>query len=390
MCYPCVFTLIAGWSLGFAQDAETKQDKAKAATFSIERAITLRPITDLQFSPDGRRLAFTVSRVPKDSPREQEIWMLNVQSKKTWRFAHSRKSSRNPSWSPDGSQLAFVSDREERAQIYLMPTDGGEAESLTSGKNGVVSLAWSPKGESIAFLATEPKTEAEETKEKDKDDAREVDKDDKPVRLWVIEVAGKKVRQISSGRWSIAELKWAPEGDRLFVIAAEHPEALAWRNRILSVSLADGATKEIGAPAGPVSALQVASDGKFLSYLGARGDGPSPHDVFVIAADGGLPRNLTEKHLDRPVEGHAWRRPDQLLAVAEEGFASRLVSVGLDGKTERLAEIEVNPVGRAVSSASGDLAFVGQTATQPPEVWLLPAGGHAERVTKINEDLRQA
>jgi dipeptidyl aminopeptidase/acylaminoacyl peptidase len=390
MLYRAVIALFAGGSFVFAQVAERKEDKANAATFSVEQAISLRPITDLQFSPDGRRLAFTVFRASKDLHREQEIWMLNVQSKKTWRFAHSRKSSRNPAWSPDGSQLAFVSDREERAQVYVMPADGGEAESVTSGKNAVESLAWSPKGESIAFLAMEPKTDAEEKKEKDKDDARDVDKDDKPVRLWVIDLAGKKVRQLSSGKWSIAELKWAPKGDRLFVIAAEHPEPLAWRKRVLSVSLSDGATKEIAAPQGPVSDLQVSPDGKHLSFRGARGDGPSLHDLFVIASEGGVPRNLTAKQLDRPVEGYAWQRPDLVLAVVEHGFASRLVFVTLDGKTEPAGKVEVNPVGRAVKSELGDLAFVGQTATQPHEVWLLPAGGHAERVTKINDDLRKA
>lgn len=265
-----LIALLAGGSFVFAQTAETKPDKSKAAAFSVEQAIALRPITDLHFSPDGRRLAFTVGRAPKDSTREQEIWMVNVQSKKSWRFAHSRKSSRNPSWSPDGSQLAFVSDREERAQIYVMPTDGGEAESVTSGKNAVVSIAWCPKGDSIAFLAAEPKTEVEEKKDKDKDDARVVDRDDKPVRLWVIELANKKVRQISEGKWQIAELKWAPQGDRLVVIAAKHPEPLVWRTRILSVSLADGATKEIAAPKGPVSDLQISPDGKTLGYRGAR------------------------------------------------------------------------------------------------------------------------
>ncbi len=385
------FLALFAWvPIVFAGVTETRADEGKAAAFSVKQAIALRSISDLQFSPDGRRLAFTVSRAPKDSTREQEIWMLNVQSRKTWRFAHSRKSSRNPSWSPDGSQLAFVSDREERAQVYVIPADGGEAESLTSEKNAVVSLAWSPKGGSIAFLAAEPKTEAEEKKDKDKDDARVVDKDDKPVRLWVIEVAGKKTRRLSGGKWRIAELKWAPEGDRLFVTAAEHPEPLLWRNRILSVSLSDGATKEIAAPSGPVADLQISSDGKFLSYRGARCDGPSPHDLFVLPLDGGPTQNLTEKQLDRMIEGHAWRRPDQVLAVAEHGFGSRLVTLGLDGKTEPVTSVEVNPIGRAASNTAGDIAFVGQTATQPPEVWLMPAGGHAERVSKINDDLRKA
>ena len=97
-----LIVLFAGWSLEFAQSVETKSDKTKTAALGVEQAISLRPIGDLQFSPDGRRLAFTVARAPKDSPREQEIWMLNVQSRKTWRFAHSKKSSRTPRWSPDG------------------------------------------------------------------------------------------------------------------------------------------------------------------------------------------------------------------------------------------------------------------------------------------------
>ncbi len=115
MRYIQAIALFAAWSCVFAQPVQTKKDTEKPAAYSIEQAIALRPITDLQFSPDGHRLAFTVSRAPKDSTREQEIWMLNVQSRNTWRFAHSRKSSRIPRWSPDGSELAFVSDREERA-----------------------------------------------------------------------------------------------------------------------------------------------------------------------------------------------------------------------------------------------------------------------------------
>ncbi len=272
-----LIAILAGGASVLAQSAATKPDNgAKAAALAVEQAVALRSITDLQFSPDGRRLAFTVSRAPKDSTREQEIWMLNVQSRKTWRFAHGHKSSRNPSWSPDGSQLAFISDREERAQIYLMPTDGGEAESLTSGKNAVVSLAWSPKGDAIAFLAAEAKSEAEEKKEKEKDDARVVDKDDKPVRLWLIELADKKVRRLSDGDWRIAEFKWAPAGDRLIAIAAQHPEPLAWQNKILSVSVADGKTKELAAPSGPVADLQVSPDGTSASYRGARGRACAP------------------------------------------------------------------------------------------------------------------
>src|SRR5262249_53592260 len=150
-----------------------------------------------------------------------------------------------------------------------------------------------PDGKQIAFLAPEPRTEAEEKKEKDKDDARVVDRDEKPTRLWVIDLASKKARQLTRGKRQVAEVRWAPQGDRLFVAAAEHPESLVWRTRLFTVALADGAMREIHAPGGPISNLEVAPDGKALTYLAARGDGPVPHDLFVLPLDGGSPRNLT-------------------------------------------------------------------------------------------------
>jgi dipeptidyl aminopeptidase/acylaminoacyl peptidase len=389
--------LVVAGLLVSAQPAkkDSKKDKktqtaGKTATLTVEQAIAVRSPSDLQFAPDGRRLAFSVSRPPKAGPREQEIWMLDAGTHKLRRFAHSTKSDRMPRWSPDGTQLAFLSDREERTQIYVMPTDGGEAERLTEGKNAVRAFAWSPDGKHIAFLAPEPKTEAEEKKEKDKDDARVVDVDEKPARLWVIEVASKKTRQLTRGKWQVADLKWAPQGDRLFITAAEHPEPLVWRTRIFAVALADGALKEINAPVGPVMGLEVSPDGKSLTFLAARGDGPAPHDLFLLSLDGGPARNLTAGSLDRPIEGYTWQADGRLLATAEFGFQSQLFTVDADGKTYPRTGLEVNPLGRPALTRSGQVAFVGQTATEPAEVWLWTPGGRAERQTHFNDAVRNA
>jgi dipeptidyl aminopeptidase/acylaminoacyl peptidase len=383
-------TLLAAGSLLLAQRAEKKpRTSAAPATLTVEQAIGLRAPSDLQFSPDGRRLAFSISRPPKAGPREQEIWMLDVGSHKLRRFAHSAKSDRMPRWSPDGTQLAFLSDREERPQIHVMPTDGGEAERLTEGKNAISAFHWSPDGKQIAFLAQEPKTEVEEKKEKDKDDARVVDVDEKPTRLWIIEVASKKVRQLTRGAWHVTEVRWAPQGDRLFVAATEHPQTLLWRTHLFSVALAGGAMKEIYAPTGPVGNLDIAPDGQSLTFQAARGDGPEPHDLCLLPLAEGALRNLTAGSIDRQIEGYSWQPDGRLLAVAEEGFRSRGFTVSPDGTAEPLGLQEVNPVGRPVRSASGELAFVGQTATDPPEVWLTVVGGRPERQTHFNDALRK-
>ena len=75
--------------------------------------------------------------------------------------------------------LAFLSDRAKAdiLQLYVMPTNGGEAQKLTDAKAGVSDFAWSPDGLRIAYLAADAKTEDEEKREKERDDAIQVDHD---------------------------------------------------------------------------------------------------------------------------------------------------------------------------------------------------------------------
>ena len=133
-----------------------------------EASLNLRNISDLQFSPDGSRLAFVVTEPAKGERRAHHIWIYEKQSGAIREFTFSAKSEFLPRWSPDGKQLAFLSDRDEQQQAYAMRGDGGEASPLTKGKRGVKNFAWSPNGKQIAFLAPDAKMEAEEKKEKDK------------------------------------------------------------------------------------------------------------------------------------------------------------------------------------------------------------------------------
>jgi Tol biopolymer transport system component len=58
-----------------------------------------------------------------------------------------------PAWSPDGSQLAFVSDRDGSYQIYVMRADGTGVRRLTEFPQGAEAPAWSPDGYWLAFVA---------------------------------------------------------------------------------------------------------------------------------------------------------------------------------------------------------------------------------------------
>jgi len=293
-----------------------------------------------------------------------------------------------PQWSPDGRQLAFLSNRDGENQIYLMRLDGGEANRLTEGKRGVQSFEWSPDGKQIAFLAADAHTEAEEKKQKDKDDSRVVDRDDKHARLWLLDVSTGKDRALTSPNLQASEIQWAPSGDRLLISATEHPENDEDTHRIYSVQASDGAMKEIAAPRGPFGRLRASPDGKTIAYVGSRVDGPSPHDLFAHPLDGGPRRNLTGSSLDRPVRHYEWRADGSMILLAQMGFFSHLVSISKDGIGQEIPGLAMNPSTFAVSS-SGIIAFAGDTATEPEDLWIWDQKSPPRRVTQLNEPWRK-
>src|SRR5215470_11143825 len=93
---------------------------------SPEQTLDRRSIGDLEFSPDGSRLVFTVAEPVKGTARTRSIWLLDVASGRLKQLTFSGKSDGAPQWSPDGGSIAFTSDRSGDTQLYLLSLGGGE------------------------------------------------------------------------------------------------------------------------------------------------------------------------------------------------------------------------------------------------------------------------
>src|SRR5256885_12637559 len=114
---------------------------------TVDQILSLKRAGSPAISPDGRFVAYTVRETNwDDNAYETEIWLADVSNATTRQLTNAKKSSRAPAWSPDGSKLAFISDRVDKNQIYVINPSGGEADAVTSVEDGVTSFEWAPDG----------------------------------------------------------------------------------------------------------------------------------------------------------------------------------------------------------------------------------------------------
>ena len=103
------------------------------------------------WSPDGKRLAFTI-RIPgmRNIPGvPNDIYVVDINGENLQQLTAHPASDRHPAWSPDRQWIAFQSERDGGNAVYLMEADGANPKRLANGRRP----EWSPDGQQIAFVS---------------------------------------------------------------------------------------------------------------------------------------------------------------------------------------------------------------------------------------------
>ncbi len=266
-----------------------------------ERIAEIMEPVDPRLSPDGERIAFVLQEASKAEEHERTaIWIMPFAGDSLTgarQFTTGLWHDFSPRWSPDGRQLAFLTDRAERGKpsVYVMPVGGGEARRVFDEQGSISDLAWSPDGRLLGILFTPGETEAEKKKKEERDDARVWDEEDKYQRLWVIDLEAESATPVTPENRQALRFAWSPDGARIAYASTRHPrlnDALGVNE--VSIVARDGgepvlAFSQIGDPAG----LLWSSDGTSFGFL-ARGDKVvHPEVVYTVPTTGGEPANIT-------------------------------------------------------------------------------------------------
>ena len=229
--------------------------------------LTTEPSRDVyaSYAPDGSELAFTSNRDGDD-----EIYVARPDGSGARPITANDDRDSYPSWSPDGRRIAFMRQHEGLWQLWIMDADGGNAHRLTHSTGNDYNARWSPDGQWLVF-----------------ESARHGGNQDE---IYVIRPDGSGERRLTNTPGNDIFPTWLPDGNHVAYCTIENHHAR------VSVMRSDG---------GPATTLLEdacvpvwSPDGKSLAYLiSVMGQ---PETLQVAKADGSDPHEIPGPEARRP------------------------------------------------------------------------------------------
>ena len=365
--------------------------------------------TDPQISPDGKYIVYVRNYADAISDRRYtNLWIINTDGNEHRALTNGNRSDSSPRWSPDGTRLAYISDADGRAQIYVRWMDSGQTARLTTDEQAPSGIAWSPDGRFISFsafvagkgphVASMPAPPA---------GAKWADPPavyDQLVyrfngpgylkpgnrQLFVIPADGGSSRQLTTDSFPPGgddlnpnHAVWTPDGKNLIVSINRHPESdhEFFDTEVCEVSVTDGAVRALTTRKGPDNSPVVSPDGKSIAYIGFddRYQGHQTEKLYVMNRDGSNPHSITDA-LDRDVVRSGWAADGSGLYIQYDSEGETKIGFApLDGKVRKIADHIAGGLGASASGSfslarTGLIAYTSGDPMNPGDVAVIASG----------------
>jgi len=387
---------------------------------SPEDLYEFRFLTDAQISPDGARIAYSVKTAnPKRDGYLGAIWLVSADgTTPPVQITAGTAQDSSPRWSPDGSELAFTSDRGEVPKgrkrpprnVFVLDLAGGEARQLTRFGDDCSELVWAPDGGHLAFVVRDPKDSADE-----EDGVRVYDRaryrsdegglsDGRRKHVWIVGVDGSAPRKVTDGDWDDGQPEFSPDGREIAFVSNRTERRDLNTVADIHVASLSGETRRITDGEGSYGNPSWSPDGTVITAYGtecAIGSSARNIHIWAFPKKGGPGRDLLEGW-DRSVgssvisdmRAHAqtlppaWTGDDRILFLgSDQGTANAYscASAGGDVRAETVGAHQV--VAWSLDRSLRRFAAIVATATDPGNLVVGEVGGPMRKATCLNDEL---
>ncbi|RIK36283.1 MAG: peptidase S9 [Chloroflexi bacterium] len=385
----------------------------------IDAAVTQRVPADVRITGDGSGVVFSLGWASTAGEHPvADLWYAATDGSSLRRLTAGTAHDSAPRLHPDGTLLAFISDRATPGvgALYLLALDGGEALRLSAGEAALSDPQWSPDGRQIAVLVTDADDAEDRRRKEERDDPVVVGERLKYTRLALLDVppdpfgadglTPSTPRPLLQGDWHVWEHAWSPDGAWIAAIVSRKPgmDETFDGLRVALLPAAGGEPLLVGGERGvyrSAASLAWAPDGHRLAFLGGV-DLTASGAAAVWLVDPAAPQQPTLRFHDEDgtIEALAWPHDAWLalhrLTNVTASFWKLPVSDGpprlaLTGEQAERGTFSAggwsSGIGGAFSRAGAWFASTWGDATRPREVWAGQTGGTARQLTEFNADL---
>ena len=340
-----------------------------ANSISPDLVRKLKSVADPSLSPDGSKLAYTLAWVDQQRLESRSrIMMMQLEAGRTAEYTQGNKDTA-PRFSPNGDTVAFLRSTTDQAgsesarqaddqgvgrrQVWLIPSDGGEATQLTTVPGGVIDFAWSPDSKRIVFCAdVDPDATSADRKSSDGPRVRTVRRiryrydtlgwrGDAHFHLFLSDAAGGAACQLTDGDWDDTSPAWSPDGaDIAFISGRGEDRDINALTEAYVVPAAGGQPRLWSEGLSSVGALAWSPDGSRLVAIGSEAPGYLVlwQGWLYILEPGKEPQRLTDDtfrpYLGFPTVSRSpevrWTPDDRILLLGERSGESFLYQVSAD------------------------------------------------------------
>ncbi len=381
---------------------------------TFEEVISLRSVGGVTISDDGKNVAYTVQSTDwNDNRFDSEIW-LSKNGAKPFQLTNTHKgSSSSPSFSPDGTWIAFLADRGNKNQIHIVNVDGGEAKAVTHEEEGVSSFEWHPSGTKFVFQKPEPEDKNKKEKEKRYGGFEADDKEYTLSHLWQVDFnphlpdpserpcyektdslkvkAGcielPKAKRITEGKFTVTSYSVSPDGTKVAFSHQPNPLINSFiKSDISFVSLSDNKITPLVTNPSSDRLEDWSPDSKEILFTTNGSDTLSNFyknsHLFAIQLDSKATRQLA-KTLDENLGGFTWTPAGIYASIWNK--TKRLV-YRVDPATGTHTVFKNSPdqiFGLSFSKGGETMAFTGRADDQLTEVFVSLINGSPEQLTDM-------